>query len=132
MTMDTNNEPTLSLGDAIRLDKWLWAARWFRTRSLASQACVAGHVKVNGQTAKAAKLIRCGDALQIRLPQGSRQLTVLGLAEKRGPASEAKQLYEDTTPQVEQSQPPLGVFRPRGLGRPSKRDLRKIRELRGY
>lgn len=117
---------------AVRLDRWLWAARCFRTRSLASQACAAGHVKLNGTSAKASKMVRPGDHIVIRTSRGDRILDVAALSERRGPASVARELYIDKTPPP----PPkeevgVEVSRERGLGRPSKRDRRKLDRLRG-
>lgn len=116
----------------VRLDKWLWAARCFKTRSLATTACNAGHVKLNGDSAKPSKALRVGDRLEVRTPGGLRVLEVTGLAETRGSATIAQTLYLDHSPPP----PPkdeLGLLvRERGAGRPSKRDLREIRKLRGY
>ena len=80
----------------MRLDKWLWAARFFKTRSLASAAVDGGHVEVNGERAKPAKNIREGDELRIRLNQTTHVVHVRGLSERRGPAAEAQLLYEET------------------------------------
>ncbi len=81
---------------AIRLDKWLWAARFFKTRSLASQAIEGGHVHVNDQRAKPARAVRLGDVLRIRNPGGEFVVTVAGLSEQRGPASVAQGLYVES------------------------------------
>ncbi|MCA9706941.1 MAG: RNA-binding S4 domain-containing protein [Myxococcales bacterium] len=117
----------------VRIDKWLWAARCFKTRSMASAACVAGHVKVDGASVKAAKTVRVGDRIEVRTPGGLRVLEVAGLGERRGPASVARTLYIDHTPAPppKEEQPDLGT-RDRGAGRPSKRDIRELRKLRGY
>jgi ribosome-associated heat shock protein Hsp15 len=82
--------------DAVRVDKWLWAARFFKTRSLAAQAAEGGKVKVNGARARAAKAVRVGDALAIHVGPYEHVITVRGLSERRGPASQATQLYEET------------------------------------
>jgi len=117
---------------AVRLDRWLWAARCFRTRSLASAACSAGHVKLNGTSAKASKMVRPGDHIVIRTSRGDRLLDVAGLSERRGPASVARELYIDKTPPPPpKEEKPAEVIRDRGLGRPSKRDRRKLDRLRG-
>lgn len=122
-------EPTAS----VRLDKWLWAARCFKTRSLATTACNAGHVKLNGDSAKPAKAIRVGDRLEVRTPGGLRVLEVTALAEQRGPAAVAQTLYLDHSPPPPPKEEALmAMLRDRGTGRPSKRDLRQIRKLRGY
>ena len=80
----------------MRLDKWLWAARFFKTRSMATAAVDGGHVEVNGERAKPAKNIREGDELRIRLNQTTHVVHVRGLSERRGPATEAQLLYEET------------------------------------
>ncbi|MCH9685302.1 MAG: RNA-binding S4 domain-containing protein [Deltaproteobacteria bacterium] len=117
----------------VRVDKWLWAARCFKTRSMASNACSAGHVKVDGTSAKASKTVRPGDKIEVRTPGGLRILEVAALGDRRGPASVARTLYIDHTP----APPPReetadDITRDRGAGRPSKRELREIRRLRGY
>lgn len=116
----------------VRVDKWLWAARCFKTRSMATAACTAGHVKVDGVSVKAAKTIRPGDHLEVRAPGGLRILEVAALGDRRGPASVARTLYIDHTPAPppKEETTPL-VTRDRGAGRPSKRDLRQLRRLRG-
>src|SRR6185369_17162959 len=86
------------LASAVRIDKWLWAARAFRSRSLAAQACDGGKVTVNGATAKPHKLIRPGDLITITLTGGKREWRVLDVAERRGPATVARTLYDDLTP----------------------------------
>lgn len=120
-------------GTSVRADKWLWAARCFKTRSLASTACNAGHVKLDGDSIKPAKALKVGDRLEVRTPGGLRILEIAHLADKRGPAAIAQQLYVDHTPPPppKDETSPM-VFRERGRGRPSKRDLREIRKLRGY
>lgn len=119
----------------VRIDKWLWAARMFKTRSLASDACGAGHVKLDGVSVKPAKSVRVGDRLEVRTPGGLRILEVAGLGERRGPAEQARTLYVDHTPppppKDETAMLVETVMRDRGAGRPSKRDLRELRRLRG-
>ncbi len=120
----------------VRIDKWLWAARCFKTRSMAGKACTAGHVKVDGNSVKASKLVRVGVQIDVRTPGGLRILEVAALGERRGPASEAQKLYVDHTPpppprEATDLMDPM-VYRDRGAGRPSKRDLREIRKIRGY
>lgn len=123
---------TEAAGSTIRVDKWLWAARCFKTRSLASTACNAGHVKLNGDSVKPAKTVRVGDRLEVRTPGGLKILEVAGLAEKRGPAPVARALYVDHTPPPTPSEEVPVMVRPRGQGRPSKKDQRLIQKLRGY
>jgi ribosome-associated heat shock protein Hsp15 len=118
---------------SIRVDRWLWAARFFKTRSLASAACAGGKVDVNDAAAKPSRLVRPGDVLRITLPGGQRVARVLALSERRGPASEARALYEDLTPPAPpraRQVPP--VLRPPGAGRPTKRERRRIERLRGW
>ena len=85
--------------DALRIDKWLWAARVFKTRGLAADACDGGKVDVNDQSVKPAKAVRPGDYIKVTLPQGRRRiLKVVGLDERRGGAAHARLLYDDLTP----------------------------------
>ncbi len=119
--------------DAVRVDRWLWAARFFKTRSQATAACAGGKVDVNGEAARPARLVRPGDLVQVTLPGGRRIARVAALSGRRGPAPTARALYEDLTPP-----PPPGAraalppLRPPGAGRPTKRERRRIERLRGY
>jgi len=118
--------------DQVRLDKWLWAARFFKSRSLAAAACEGGKVDVNGHAAKPAKLVRPGDLLRITLPGGKKLIKVLVLGDRRGPALRAQLLYEDLTPPPPPPGPipaPPPVYRPRGAGRPTKRARRLLERL---
>jgi ribosome-associated heat shock protein Hsp15 len=113
----------------VRADRWLWAARFFRSRSLAAQACDGGKVEVDGRTAKAHKLLRVGDLVDLTLPGGKHRLKVAALSQKRGPASVAQQLYEDLTP----PQPPEGRLpHERGGMRPTKRERRRMDRARRW
>jgi ribosome-associated heat shock protein Hsp15 len=114
----------------VRIDRWLWAARCFKTRSLAGNACSAGHVKLGGHSVKPAKLVRPGDRIEALTPGGLRVLEVVRLAERRGPASVARELYVDHTPPPPE-EPVAPVRRDRGAGRPSKRERRLLSRLRG-
>lgn len=114
----------------VRVDRWLWAARFFKTRSQANKACAAGHVKVNEQSVKAAKLVRPGDEVDVVTPGGRRLVDVVALAEKRGPAKVAQALYNDRTPPAAPDDPTFAP-RARGAGRPEKRDRRLLVRLRG-
>ena len=118
---------------SLRIDKWLWAARAFKTRSLASDACDGGKVDVNGEAAKPAKAVRAGDRVEITTPVGRRVLKVIALSDRRGPAPVARALYEDLTPpalpRLRQPRPP---YRTPGAGRPTKRERRDIDRLRGW
>ena len=113
----------------MRIDKWLWAARFFKTRSLAVEAIVAGHVSVNGERAKPAKAVKAGDAIEIRRPPFTHAIVVKALSERRGPAAEAQLLYEETPESLarriqlatEMKSVSAG---PRFPGRPTKKDRR--------
>jgi ribosome-associated heat shock protein Hsp15 len=120
----------------MRLDKWLWVARFYKTRSLATSEVDGGHVEVNGERAKPAKQIRPGDAVRVRINQYTHALTVRALSERRGPASEARQLYEESPESIAERErlaeqrrlapPPLYEEG----GRPSKRDRREMSRVR--
>ncbi|MDX2167511.1 MAG: RNA-binding S4 domain-containing protein [Deltaproteobacteria bacterium] len=115
---------------ATRADRWLWAARAFKTRALAAAACDGGKVTINGITAKPHKLIRPGDEVVISTRDGKRILRVVGLAERRGPASQAQALYDDHSPAPPPREPYLAPRRDPGSGRPTKRERRHLR--RGF
>ena len=123
--------------DRVRLDKWLWAARFFKTRRLAVEAIQGGKVRMGDAPAKPAKDVRAGDRLTITAGQTTWTVDVLGVNEHRRPASEAQLLYTETPESRElrerraaerRAAPPLGADLP---GRPSKRDRRQIEALRG-
>ena len=116
--------------ESVRLDQWLWAARFFKTRSLAATAAQGGKVHVRGDRAKPARAIRVGDLLQIRRGSYEWVVTVKSLSTRRGPANEAALLYEETEESVRnrdaaraQIQAEAAPFRERG-GRPTKKDRR--------
>jgi len=113
----------------VRIDKWTWAARCFKTRSKARKACVAGQVQLNGERARPARQVRVGDTVEVSYEHGRRILQVVALAERRGPAAAARLLYEDLTPPEPPREPPP-MERERGLGRPTKRDRRALGRLR--
>ncbi|QXE28841.1 RNA-binding S4 domain-containing protein [Microbacterium paraoxydans] len=115
--------------DSARVDSWLWAVRVYKPRSAATTACRAGHVRVNGDKAKAAQAVRVGDELRIRIAGFDRILIVRQILVKRVGAPLAALAYEDRTPERE-PQAALGV-RDRGAGRPTKRERRDIDRLRG-
>ncbi|MGW9270754.1 S4 domain-containing protein [Microbacterium sp. NPDC055599] len=117
------------MADSVRVDSWLWAVRVYKTRSAATTACRAGHVRVNGDKAKAAQTVRIGDELRIRISGFDRILIVRQLLVKRVGAPLAALAYEDRTPERE-PQAALGL-RDRGAGRPTKRERREIDRLRG-
>src|SRR5262245_51549548 len=84
--------------ESVRLDRWLWAARFYKTRSLAHAACEGGKVDVNGQAAKPSRSVRAGDRVRVTLGEWRRELVVRALGDRRGPAPEARALYEDLSP----------------------------------
>jgi ribosome-associated heat shock protein Hsp15 len=118
---------------SVRVDAWTWAVRLYPTRSSASAACKAGHVKINGANAKPAHPVKPGDTVRARTPGGERIVVVTGLLEKRTSAAIAVQQYEDHTPppppKEERAAP---IVRERGAGRPTKRDRRLTERLRGH
>lgn len=119
-----------------RLDKWLWAARFFKTRTLAAKACELGRVQANQQPARSSREVRVGDRLSIRNEGGDFEVDVLGLSEMRGPAPAAQALYRETEASREArarlaEERRAGLhFTPAPAGRPSKRDRRKIHRFR--
>lgn len=116
----------------LRIDRWLWAARFFKTRSSAAAAVSGGKVHLNGQRTKPAKAVRPGDRLDVRRGDNRWEVTVLATAERRGPASEARTLYEEAAESVERRVREREARRERrlaaaagaGAGRPTKRDRR--------
>ena len=116
-----------------RLDKWLWRARFFKTRTLAAKLCNGGHVRSGGNPiTKAHHQVRTGDVLTFAQGRYIRVVKVLALGTRRGPATEARALYEDLKPpEASQAMPPSpGGRRPAGAGRPTKRERRRIDHLR--
>lgn len=121
--------------DSIRLDKWLWAIRAFKTRSLATDACKGGRVKIDGVSAKASRDLKIGDIIEFKSGLLSKKIKVTQLIKNRVNASLAVQNYEDLTPAKEYERVELiGQLnterRDRGAGRPSKRDRRDIDKLK--
>ena len=122
---------------SVRVDKWLWAARFFKTRSLASRACELGRIQSNRQPAKPAREVHVGDMLKITNDGGEFQVEVLVLSEIRGPATVAQTLYRETEESKEDrlkaaaERKAAMQFEPMPTGRPSKRDRRKIIQFRG-
>jgi ribosome-associated heat shock protein Hsp15 len=122
--------------ERVRIDKWLWAARFFKTRSAATEAVLAGHVHVNGSRVKPAREVAVGDRLEVRVGQRRRTVVVTGVAERRGPASVAATLYEETAESIaerERHAAERRLSRPLGadLGaRPTKQARRRLDALR--
>ena len=123
--------------DRVRIDKWLWAARFFKTRSLATRACELGRVACNTQPVKPSREIRAGDRLQVKNDSGDFQLEVLLVSELRGPAAVAQTLYRETDESRElrlklaAERKAMMQFEGPREGKPSKRDRREIDRMRG-
>ncbi|WES65728.1 S4 domain-containing protein [Microbacter sp. GSS18] len=115
-----------------RVDAWLWAVRVYKTRSLATTACRAGHVRVNGERAKAAQKVKPGDELRVRINGFDRILVVKAPISKRVGAALAADAVDDRTPPPPpREETPFVPIRDRGAGRPTKRERREIDRLRG-
>jgi ribosome-associated heat shock protein Hsp15 len=121
----------------MRVDKWLWAARFFKTRSLATHACELGRIRSNGQSVKPAREVRVGDLLQVKNEGGEFQVEVLILSQVRGPAAVAQTLYRETEASRElriklaEERKTMPHFEASREGKPSKRDRRDLDRLRG-
>ena len=122
---------------SVRIDKWLWAARFFKTRSLAARACELGRVQSNGQPAKPAREVRIGDMVRVTNDGGEFNVEVLQLSDVRGPASVAQTLYRETEAsrelriKIAAERKAMKQFEELPAGRPSKRDRRRIIQFRG-
>jgi len=123
--------------EKMRIDKWLWAARFYKTRSLASEDIDKGRVEVNGQTAKPSREVKPGDTVQVRQGAVQRTVVIAGLSAQRGPAPVAQGLYQETADSIEQRaklalqqryarEPALSLEQ----GRPTKRDRRDLEQAR--
>ena len=123
--------------NSVRIDKWLWAARFFKTRTLAARACELGRIQSSGQAAKAAREVHVGDRLRVTNEGGDFEVEVLLLSDVRGPASVAQTLYRETEASRELRQKlaaerkDMRQFEDRPATRPSKRDRRRIIQFRG-
>jgi ribosome-associated heat shock protein Hsp15 len=121
----------------VRIDKWLWAARFFKTRSLAERACELGRIESNDVRAKPSREIRITDMLRIKNDSGEFHVEVLALSEMRGPAPVAQKLYRETDTsremrmKVAEERKAMPHFEAAREGKPSKRDRREIGRLRG-
>jgi len=121
----------------VRIDKYLWAARFFKTRSLATRACELGRIQSNGQPAKASREVKIGDMLRVTNDGGDFEIEVLALDDVRGPASVAQTLYRETEASRELRQKVAAErraareFEQLPTNRPSKRDRRRIIQFRG-
>jgi ribosome-associated heat shock protein Hsp15 len=132
-------QPLLENGGmgSVRMDKWLWAARFFKTRALASRACELGRIEANGQATKASRVVKIGDMLQVINDGGVFVVEVLLLSEVRGPAAVAQTLYRETDKsrelRLKAAEERRVMMQAEGLteSRPSKRDRRLINRFRG-
>lgn len=121
---------------SVRLDKWLWAARFFKSRSIATRACELGRIQAHNQPVKPSREVRIGDFLQIKTEGGDFEVRVLSLSETRGPASIAQTLYAETEQsrdlrlKAAEERKAMRAFNPAPQGRPSKRDRRRIIQFR--
>lgn len=121
----------------VRIDKWLWAARFFKTRAIAVKACDLGRVKSNGQLAKPAREVRVGDLLEITTDSGLFQIQVLKLSETRGPASEAQLLFFESDEsqaaraKAQEERKAMAAFERLPALKPTGRDRRQLSRLRG-
>jgi ribosome-associated heat shock protein Hsp15 len=119
----------------MRLDKWLWAARFFKTRSLAQQAIAAGRVKLNDERVKPAHVLKVADSLAVRIGELDWQVKVVALSDKRGPAQQARKLYAETDASRAERERRSDMRRwgaePAAAlkGRPTKRDRRRLEDL---
>lgn len=119
----------------VRIDKWLWAVRVFKTRSLATDACRNGKIKIGGQIVKASREIKVNDLITIQQQQITKTIKAVSLLEKRVSAKLVSQFMEDLTPaseyeKIETIKAVSFVFRPKGLGRPTKKERRDIEKIK--
>ncbi len=125
--------PGVVTPEAIRLDKWLWQARFFRSRTLAAKLCASGAVRVSHvKVRKPHHLVKAGDVLTFPLGRHIRVIQILALGARRGPAPEARTLYQDLSPpqpRIRGAIPPRSAVREAGAGRPTKADRRAIMRL---
>ncbi len=122
--------------DRVRVDKWLWAARFFKTRALAAEAIEGGKVEVNGERAKRARALQAGDRLRVRMGPYEHQIVVRALSARRGPAVEAQKLYEETEASRKAREAVAAQMRSMQSNfawdsKPTKRDRRAIDRLKG-
>jgi ribosome-associated heat shock protein Hsp15 len=126
-----------SLMDSIRIDKWLWAARFFKTRALASKACDLGRILSNGHEAKPSREVHVGDKLEVKNEGGDFQIEVLMLSQMRGPAAAAQKLYRESETSIAArakavaEHKAMQLYAPLPEHRPTKRDRRRIIQFRG-
>lgn len=124
------------VAEEVRIDKWLWAVRIYKTRSLATEACRNGRVKIGGQPVKASRVPKIGDVVEVHLNPLNKTVRVKGLLHNRVSAKLVPEYLDDLTPAAEYERVELirefnAEFRPRGTGRPTKSDRRQIDHLKG-
>lgn len=118
--------------ESVRIDRFLCAARVYKSRTSAQEACAASHVKLNGKNARSSTAVRVGDRVEARAPRGQVVMVVSALAEKRLSPAQARELYEDHSPPPEPKDSSAPTFaRERGMGRPTKSDRRRMERFRG-
>jgi ribosome-associated heat shock protein Hsp15 len=117
-------------GGSVRVDRYLCAARIYKSRTGAQEACAASHVKVNGKNVRSSHGVHVGDKIEARAPRGDVILVIVALADKRQSPVQARELYEDHSPPPEEKQPRTAE-RERGMGRPTKVDRRRMERFRG-
>lgn len=123
--------------DSVRMDKWLWAARFFKTRALAAESCAMGRVVAGKVVAKASRDVRVGDMLKVKNASGDYEIEVAGLSSVRGPAAKAQELYRETEEskaaraKFEEEKKMVAQFEALPVGRPSKKDRRTMKKFRG-
>jgi len=128
----SSSDPKTDSEKKIRIDKWLWAARFYKTRSLASEAIKGGKVNVNNHRTKPSREVELGDTLVLRQGFDEKTIIVQALSDKRGPATVAQQLYQETAGSIQKREKEkelrklAAVQRPHGEGRPTKRSRRQI------
>ncbi|MBD3689104.1 RNA-binding S4 domain-containing protein [Nanchangia anserum] len=117
---------------SVRIDRWVWAVRCYKTRSAATSACRAGHVAINSQVVKAAAPVRVGDRVRVRIGGFDRDLEVTKLLDKRVSAPLAREAYVDhTPPRLPRIAVPAPIVRDKGAGRPTKKERRELDRLMG-
>ena len=124
----------MAVGDSVRIDKFLWAVRLFKTRSISAEACKKNRVSMGGQWIKSSRLVKVGEVIEVRVPPITRSYEILDLAEKRMGAKLVSGFIKDVTPvdqleALELAKMAHNLSRPRGLGRPTKKDRRDLERL---
>lgn len=123
--------------DSLRLDRWLWFTRFYKTRTAASAAVHGGHVRVNGERARAATSVRIGDEVQLVRQQSTYELTVLDIPARRGPAKDAQACYDESAASITRREKQLAELRrdrlqmPMTKGKPDKHTRRQLRDRKG-